>query len=71
MRYAFNACSGLVTLDLSGLDPSSLADLFYAVSRSGNLTTIYAGSSWALPAGVSGMGTFYNDTRLVGGKGTV
>ena len=30
LRYAFNACSGLVTLDLAGLDPSSLKDLFYA-----------------------------------------
>ena len=70
LRYAFNACSGLVTLDLSGLDPSSLADLFYAFAQCGSLTTIYADASWALPAGVSGMGTFYNDTRLVGGNGT-
>lgn len=70
LRYAFNACSGLVTLDLSGLDPSSLADLFYAFAQCGSLTTIYADASWTLPAGVSGMGTFYNDTRLVGGNGT-
>ena len=70
LRYAFNACSGLVTLDLTGLDPSSLADLFYAFAQCTNLTTIYADASWALPAGVSGMGTFYNDTRLVGGNGT-
>lgn len=70
LRYAFNACSGLVTLDLSGLDPSSLADLFYAFAQCGSLTTIYADSSWVLPAGVSGMGMFYNDTRLVGGNGT-
>lgn len=69
LRYAFNACSGLVTLDLSGLDPSSLADLFYAFAQCTNLTTIYADTNWALPAGVSGMGTFYNDTRLVGGAG--
>lgn len=71
MRYAFNACSGLVTLDLSGLDPSSLSDLFYAFAQCGSLTTIYADASWVLPAGISGMGTFYNDTQLVGGNGTV
>lgn len=70
LRYAFNACSGLVTLDLSGLDPSSLRDLFYAFAQCAVLAAIYADSTWALPSGVSGMGTFYNDTRLVGGNGT-
>lgn len=70
-RYAFNMCSGLATLDLSGLDPSSLSDLFYAFAGCSSLTTIYADSAWAPPAGVSGMSTFYNDTQLVGGNGTV
>ena len=70
LRYAFNACSGLVMLDLSGLDPSSLADLFYAFARCTSLTTIYADPDWSLPAGASGMGTFYDDTHLVGGNGT-
>ncbi len=71
MRMAFNGCTGLVTLDLCGLDPSSLKDLFYAFAGCGNLTKIYADATWALPSsGVSGMNTFYNDTRLVGGNGT-
>ena len=39
-------------------------------AQCGSLTTIYADASWALPAGVSGMGKFYNDTALDGGNGT-
>jgi hypothetical protein len=62
LRFCFNGCAGLAPLDLCGLDPSSLKDLFYAFGGC---------STWALPSsGVSGMNTFYNCTRLVGGNGT-
>ncbi|MBP3885797.1 MAG: hypothetical protein J6D54_12800 [Olsenella sp.] len=70
LRYAMNGCSGLVSLDLSGFDPSSLKDLFYAFAQCKALETIYADSTWTLPSGCSGLGTFYNDTRLKGGNGT-
>ena len=70
MRYAMNGCSGLTTLDLRGMDPSTLTDLFYAFAGCGSLTTIYADSTWALPSGASGMGTFYNCRSIVGGNGT-
>lgn len=71
LRMAFNACQGLATLDLSGLDPSGLKDLFYAFAGCTALTTIYADATWALPSsGVSGMQCFYNCTQLVGGNGT-
>ena len=70
LRYAMNGCSGLITLDLSGFDPSSLSDLFYAFAQCSSLETIYADPTWTLPSGCSGMGTFYNDTKLKGGNGT-
>lgn len=70
MRYAFNGCSLLAELDLRGLDPSTLTDLFYAFAGCSALTTIYADSTWALPSTASGSGTFYNCRSLVGGNGT-
>lgn len=70
LRYAMNGCSRLVSLDLSGFDPSSLKDLFYAFSQCKSLETIYADLAWVLPSGCSGLGTFYNDTKLKGGNGT-
>ena len=70
LRYAMNGCSGLVSLDLMGFDPSSLRDLFYAFAQCKTLETIYADSTWQLPGGCSGLGTFYNDTKLKGGNGT-
>ena len=70
LRYAMNGCSGLVSLDLSGFDPSSLKDLFYAFSRCKTLETIYADSTLALRSGCSGLGAFYKDNKLKGGNGT-
>lgn len=72
MRMTFNGCTGLASLSLAGLDPSSLTGLFYAFGTCGNLATIYVDPTWALPSsGVSGLSTFYNCTSLVGGNGTV
>ncbi len=70
MRYTFTSCGALAVLDLSGFDESALEDLFYCFSGSDALTTIYADADWALPAGCSGMRTFYNCKALVGGAGT-
>ena len=70
MRYAMNGCTGVTSLDLRGMDPSSLTDLFYAFAGCSALTTIYADSTWALPSTVSGSGTFYNCRNIVGGNGT-
>jgi hypothetical protein len=61
LRFCFSGCTGLALLDLCGLDPSSLRDLFYAFGGCANLVTILADATWALPSsGVSGMYTFYN-----------
>lgn len=49
VRYAMNGCTGVTSLDLRGMDPSSLTDLFYAFAGRSALTTIYADSTWALP----------------------
>ena len=69
-RYLFNGCSGLTSLDLTGLDPSALRDWFYTFANCGNLVTILVDATWALASGASGMGTFYNCKKLVGGNGT-
>ena len=69
-RYLFNGCTGLTSLDLTGLDPSALKDYFYMFAGCSNLVTIYVDSTWALASGASGMGTFYNCRSIVGGNGT-
>ena len=69
-RYLFNGCSGLTSLDLSGLDPSALKDWFYTFANCASLVTILVDSTWALASGASGMGTFYNCRSIVGGNGT-
>jgi len=63
-------CTSLVTLYLTGLDPSSFTNLQYAFSGCSALVTIYVDSTWALPSsGLSGVGT-YNSKAIVGGNGT-
>lgn len=49
IRHAFNNCTGLTEIDLSGLDPSSLEDLAYTFGGCGSLVTIWADADWALP----------------------
>ena len=70
MRMTFNGCTSLGALYLMGFDPSALQDLFYAFALCTALETIYVDSTWALPAGCTGMATFYNCTKLAGGNGT-
>ena len=71
MRFAFSSCGSLTTLDFRGFDPSTLTDLYYCFGGSSALTTIYADSTWSLPAsGLSGNSCFYNCRSLVGGNGT-
>ena len=72
MRYTFSSCA-FTTIDFRGFDPSTLTDLFYTFSGCSRMTTIYADSTWALPAsGITGSQCFYScSTSLVGGNGTV
>lgn len=71
MQFAFASCAGVTELDFRGFDPSSLTNLYMAFGSCGNLATIRADASWALPAsGVSGTQTFYGCSKLVGGNGT-
>ena len=70
MWHTFNSCKALVSLDLSGMDSSSLEDLTYTFSGCVALATIWADAGWALPAGASGMQTFHQCSQLVGGSGT-
>ena len=72
MRFTFASCA-VVTMDFRGFDPSTLTDLYYTFSGCSSMTTIYADSTWALPAsGITGSSCFYScSTSLVGGNGTV
>ena len=72
MRFTFASCA-VVTMDFRGFDPSTLTDLYYTFTGCSSLVTIYADSTWALPAsGISGSQCFYScSTSLVGGNGTV
>ena len=72
MRYTFNGCNSLVSVDLTGMRSSKLTDLYYAFGGCSSLTTIYASEGWALPSEMeSTYATFYNCSKLVGGNGTV
>lgn len=71
MQHTFNSCDGLMKIDLSGLDPSSLEDLACTLGGCGSLVTIWADADWELSAsGVSGFQTFRQCSSLVGGAGT-
>lgn len=70
MNYAFSTCSALTSIDLRGLDPSSLSSLSYTFSSCSSLATILVDASWALPKGYVGSQTFYGCKALVGGNGT-
>ena len=70
MRHAFSSCTAVTELDLTGFDPSSLTDLFYAFAGCSALTTIYVDADWTLPSGCTGNQCFYSCKSLVGGNGT-
>lgn len=70
MQHTFNGCSGITMLDMTGLDPSALANVGYAFASCGALQTIYVDGTWAVPAGCTGMGTFYGRTQIQGGNRT-
>lgn len=71
MRYAFNACTSLATLDLRGFSPAALEVLAFTFGGCSALTTILVDAGWALPSGCGGGMTFYGCTSLVGGNGTI
>ena len=70
MRYAFAECSGLEELDLCGLDPSGIADLFCCFGGCTSLASVAVDADWELPEGATGLQCFYNCTSLAGGAGT-
>lgn len=70
MRHTFNSCTALASLDLRGLDPGALGELFYTFAGCTALATITVDAGWALPEGAGGSQTFYRCVALVGGAGT-
>lgn len=73
LYFCFSGCSGVETLDLRGLDPSTVAKWGYAFANIPSLTTIRVDSTWELPGGLSSgakASCFYGSKSLVGGNGT-
>lgn len=70
MDKAFNACSSLPTLDLSGLSPAKLTSCSFAFNGCSTLTTIYADAGFAMPSGHRSTSVFTGCGSLVGGAGT-
>ena len=70
LKRTLGSCSGLVELDLTGLDPSALESVDYFLYDCSSLVTIWGVAGFALPSACSKSSTFYGDTRLVGGAGT-
>lgn len=73
LYFCFHNCSGVTTLDLTGLDPSTITKWGYAFADMTALTTIKVDPTWELPSGLSSFNKgqcFYGDTSLVGGNGT-
>lgn len=71
IEFLFNGSVNLETLDLCGLDPSTILRWNYAFSGMSSLRKILASPSWALPKALTTKSnTFYADSKLVGGNGT-
>jgi hypothetical protein len=72
--FLFQGCTGVTTLNLTGLDPSTITKWGYAFANMDALTTIKVDSTWELPSRISSSNKgqcFYGDKSLVGGNGTV
>jgi hypothetical protein len=71
MEFMFNGSVNLQSLDLRGLDPSTIRRWTYAFAGMSSLTTILVSEGWALPSSLaSSANVFYGDNLLVGGNGT-
>lgn len=71
IEFLFNGSVNLETLDLCGLDPSTILRWNYAFSGMSSLRKILATPSWALPKALTTKSnTFYADSKLVSGNGT-
>lgn len=70
-EFFLNGSLNLATLDLRGLDPSTILRWANALAGMTALATILVDATWALPSSLaSKTGTFSGDTALVGGNGT-
>ena len=70
MRYMFNGCSSLTTLDLSSFNTSKVTDMAYMFYQSSNLRTVYVSNCWSTAAVTNSTYMFSGCTSLVGGQGT-
>lgn len=71
MEQTFNGCTGLVTLDMTGMSTTNLVDIPFLFAGCKNLKTIYAQSGFYYQYGATySANAFYNCTSLVGGRGT-
>lgn len=71
VEFMFNGSVNLQTLDLRGLNPSTVKRWNNAFAGMSALTKILVSDGWALPSPLtSSANVFYGDALLVGGNGT-
>ena len=68
--YMFSGCRSLKTLDLSGLNTSSAANMVHMFAGCDNIQAIYVGEGWNTDNVTSSNGMFDYCNKLYGGKGT-
>lgn len=68
--YMFQGCRSLKTLDLSGLNTSSAANMVHMFAGCDNIQAIYVGEGWNTDNVTSSNGMFDYCNKLYGGKGT-
>ncbi|MBR4678923.1 MAG: BspA family leucine-rich repeat surface protein [Bacteroidales bacterium] len=68
--YMFSGCRSLKTLDLSGLNTSSAANMVNMFAGCDNIQAIYVGEGWNTDNVTSSNGMFDYCNKLYGGKGT-
>lgn len=63
MRFMFDRCPSLTSVDVSGFDMSKVTSISYMFRSCTSLTTIYCGQTWTIPNGAD---TFSNCPNLKG-----
>ena len=66
MRYMFDSCSSLTSLDVTHFNTAKVTDMGYMFYNCSSLTTIYASSKFVTPQVSTSFNMFYNCKKLKG-----
>ncbi len=70
MKAMFQSCSSLQNLDLSSFNTKNVTDMSYMFTSCNTLQPIYVSDNWSTSAVTESEYMFYDNSSLVGGKGT-